>query len=374
MNENIRRLFPVTKNYIYLNHAAASPVSLPVYERITAHARDILDSGLANWREWGGVIEKAREQAALLVNAQPSQIAFTPNTSTGISTIANGIAWRAGDNVVTADCEFPANLSPWIRLEQERGIEVRKATEVDGRIELASILDLVNERTRVVALSFVEFASGFRNDLRSIGHFCRERDVLFVVDAIQGLGALKLDVIRDHVDAFSADAHKFLLGPEGAGLLYAGPRALAAVKPSVVGWMSFESPFSFGGGRQEYVAGARRFEPGTLNVSGIVGLGAALELFHSVGVELIEEYLLSLSSYLGSCLDEKGYEVVSSRRPGETSSIVCCRHARHSSNVLSHALEEKRIITTARMGRLRLSPHFYNTRDDIDQLIDALPG
>ena len=182
MNENIRRLFPVTQNYVYLNHAAAAPLSAPVHQRIIDHARDILDSGHANWREWGIAIEDVRRQAARFVNAEPDDIAFAPNTSSGLSMIANGIEWRPGDNMVTADCEFPANLVPWLRLEHEIGIEVRKAPEVDGRVNLEAILGLIDSRTRVVSLSFVEFASGFRNDLESIGRFCRERGVLFGVN------------------------------------------------------------------------------------------------------------------------------------------------------------------------------------------------
>lgn len=373
MNDNIRSLFPVTQNYIYLNHAAAGPLSLPVHQRILEHARDILDCGLAHWREWGIAIEEVRRQAAGLVNAQPTDIAFAPNTSAGLSMIANGIDWRPGDNMVTADCEFPANLIPWLRVQREIGIEVRQAPEIDGRVDLDAILSLIDERTRVVSLSFVEFASGFRNDLESIGRFCRERDVLFVVDAIQGLGALKLDVVRDQIDAFAADAHKFLLGPDGAALLYLGPRALQSVRPSLVGWMSVEAPFSFASRQQDYVAGARRFEPGTLNTSGVLGLGAAIELLLKTGIDVIESYLLDLTSYLATRLEEKGYEVISSRRPGEKSAIICCTHPRHTAVSLSHQLEEKRIITTARLGRLRLSPHFYNTRQEIDSLIEALP-
>lgn len=373
MNEDIRKLFPVTRNYVYFNHAAAAPISIPVHQRIVEHARDLLESGHAHWREWGAAIEDVRKVAARLVNAQPADIAFAPNTSSGISSIANGIDWQPGDNVVTAECEFPANLVPWLRLQRECGIEVRLAPEVDGRVELDRLLSLVDHRTRVLTISFVEFGSGFRNDLQAIGKFCRERDVLFFVDAIQGLGALKLDVIRDHIDAFAADAHKFLLGPEGAAILYASPRALERVQPTVVGWTSFESPFSFGSSNRAYAAGARRFQPGTLNTSGVLGLGASMELLLKTGIEVIESYLLDLTSYLAVRLEAKGYEVISSRRPGEASAIICCRHPSQAAVSVCSWLEKQRVITTARLGRLRLSPHFYNTREEVDRLIEALP-
>jgi cysteine desulfurase/selenocysteine lyase len=373
MNAEIRNLFPVTQNYIYFNHAAVAPLPLPVYERMHEHARDLLENGLVRWREWGAAVERVRELAARFVNARPDEIAFAPNTSAGIGIIANGIDWRAGDNVVTAECEFPANLRPWLRLARDAGIEVRFAREGDGRLETAEILDLIDERTRVVSLSFVEFASGFRNDLAGIGRHCRERDLLFVVDAIQGLGALKLDVIRDHVDAFAADAHKFLLGPEGAALLYLGPRAFDRVRPTIVGWTSVRDPYNFADLEQEYAAGARRFEPGALNVNGVLGLGASIEMFLQVGVEKIETYLLGLTDYLCARLQERGYQIVSSRRPGEASAVVSCRHPRHQAGDLYRRLAAERIITTARLGRLRISPHFYNTKDEIDRLIEVLP-
>jgi selenocysteine lyase/cysteine desulfurase len=373
MNEEIRQLFPVTQNYIYLNHAAVAPLSLPVYERMKEYERDLLEHGMVHFRKWRAAVEHVRELGAKLINARPREIGFAPNTSSGLGFIANGIEWRAGDNVVTADCEFPANVHPWMRLKREYGVEVRLARERDGRLEIEEILSLIDDRTRAVALSFVEFASGFRNDLRAIGRYCRERNALFVVDAIQGLGALQLDVEREMVDALSADAHKFLLGPDACALFYLSERAMERVRPTLLGWMSVENPEDYLNYEQDYAAGARRFEPGTLNTGGVVGLGAAIELFLRVGVEKIESYLLELGDYLCERLEERGYRVVSSRREGEKSAIICCQHERHSAIHLYHKLDEQRIITTPRLGRLRISPHFYNVKEEIDRLIEALP-
>src|SRR5262245_7417090 len=185
MDLEIRKLFPVTQNHIYLNHAAICPISLPVYERMQAHTRDQLENGAVHFRDWVAAIKHTRELAARLINASDDEIAFAPNTSAGLAMIANGIDWRPGDNVVTADCEFPANIIPWMRIKREFGIDVKMARERDCRLQTEEVLSLIDNRTRVVALSFVEFASGFRNDLASIGRYCREHDVLFVVDAIQ---------------------------------------------------------------------------------------------------------------------------------------------------------------------------------------------
>lgn len=373
MNPDIRKLFPVTDKYVYLNHAAVCPISLPVYGRMQEYTRDLLEHGFVHFREWGEAVKRVRQLAARLINSKPENIAFAPNTSAGLSFVANGIDWRAGDNIVSSTSEFPANVVPWKRVCREFGVEWRTASERDCRLETDEILGLIDSRTRVVTLSFVEYATGFRNDLATIGRYCRERDVLFVVDAIQGLGALKLDVEACSIDALSADAHKFLLGPDGVALFYVSRRAMERIKPTLVGWMSIARPFDFDDEHQSYAPDARRFEPGALNTAGIVGLGAAIELFLNVGVERVESYLLELGDYLCSNLSERGYQIVSSRREGEASAIICCRHDKYSSDHLYHILDERRIITTPRLGRLRISPHFYNTEDDIDRLMDSLP-
>lgn len=373
MNPEIRKLFPVIQNYVYLNHAAVCPISLPVAERILEYTSDLLNHGLVHYEKWGSRTKKVRQLAAQFINAEADEIAFVPNTSSGLSFVANGIDWQSGDNIVTADCEFPANIVPWKRINREFGVELRMARERDGRLETEEILSLIDSRTRVVSLSFVEFASGFRNDLATIGRHCRERGVLFVVDAIQGLGALKLDVQACSIDALSADAHKFLLGPDGVALFYVSRQAMERIKPTLVGWTSLAKPFDFSSQDQPYAPNAQRFEPGALNTTGIVGLGAAIELFLQIGLDRIESHVLGLGDYLCERLNECGYQVVSSRRAGESSAVVCCRHRKFSADELYRILTERRIITTPRLGRLRISPHLYNTREEIDQLIENLP-
>jgi selenocysteine lyase/cysteine desulfurase len=373
MNSEIRKLFPVTQNCVYLNHAAVCPISIPVYERMQRHSRDVMENGAVHFREWLAAVKQTRELAARLINAGPDEIAFAPNTSAGLAMIANGLDWRAGDNIVTADCEFPANVVPWMRIRREFGVEVKMVRERDCRLETEEILNLIDDRTRVVALSFVEFASGFRNDLSAIGRRCRERDVLFVVDAIQGLGALELDVEACAIDALSADAHKYLLGPEGVAVFYVGRRAIERVKPTLVGWLSVNNPEDYLNYDQPYASDARRFESGALNTAGVIGLGAAIELFMQTGLGNIENYLLDLGDYLCGRLSDLGYRVDSSRRAGEKSAIICVHHEKYSAQELYHRLNDRGVITTPRLGRLRISPHFYNTREDIDRLIEALP-
>jgi cysteine desulfurase / selenocysteine lyase len=373
MNDDIRQLFPVTQHCTYLNHAAVGVLSAPVYAAMECHLRDQRDHGAVHYLDWFAAVKHTRTLSAQFINAKPDEIAFAPNTSAGLAMIANGITWHRGDNLVTAACEFPANVIPWQRIAREHGVEVRFAQERNGRLETAEILGLIDERTRVVTLSFVEFASGFRNDLITIGQHCRARDILFVVDAIQGLGALRLDVQAACIDALSADAHKFLLGPEGVALFYVARRALERIKPTLVGWLSVERPFEMDNFNQPWAPNAQRFEPGALNTAGIRGLGAAIEMFMQVGLERIETYLLELGDYLCEGLRARGYHIVSSRQPGAASAIIACQHGRYTAERLYQQLDAQRIITTARLGRLRISPHFYNTKADIDWLLENLP-
>jgi cysteine desulfurase/selenocysteine lyase len=373
MNQTIRSLFPVTEKYIYMNHAAVSPLSTRARDRMAALNDDVTRNGSVNYGEWLRAYEDARASAARLTNARPHEIAFMRNTSEALSTVANGISWREGDSVVSNNIEFPSNVYPWLRLAETRGLKLKQAPERDGRIDADELLSLVDDRTRVVAVSWVQFSSGFRSDIARIGKFCRERDIIFVLDAIQGLGGLKLDVERDSVDAFAADAHKYLLGPEGIALLYVSDRVIDRIKPTVVGWTSVKKHENYLDYRLDYRDGALRFECGTLNTAGVYGLGAAIDLFLETGPEKIQEYLLGLSDYLAESLSAKGYDVISSRRKGETSAIVCCSHKQHSPGSLYHLLREKNIITAPRVGRLRISPHFYNTREEVDALAGALP-
>src|SRR5215471_2191909 len=331
MNESIRSLFPVTQRFIYMNHAAVSPLSKPVRDAMVGITDDVMLNGTGNYDDWYRTYELARSAAARLVNAQAHEIAFMPNTSAGISAIATGLDFKTGDNIVSCEVEFPANVYPWMRLRQQLGITLKLAPERHGRIDPDELISLIDDRTRVVTLSWVQFASGFRSDLARIGRECRERGVFFMVDAIQGLGALKLDVERDFIDAFAADGHKYLLGTEGAGVLFVSDRVIEQVKPTVLGWTSVKKYDQFSHSaldyKLDYREGALRFEYGSLNTVGVYGLRAALDLFLEIGPEKIEEYILSLSDYLADRLKDKGYNVVSPRRTGESAALVCCTHA-----------------------------------------------
>jgi selenocysteine lyase/cysteine desulfurase len=309
-----------------------------------------------------------------MLGALPEQVAFMRNTSDGLSTVANGLDWRPGDNLVTFRGEFPSNIYPWLRLRNAFGVEVRLCEERSGRIDLGELISLIDHKTRVVAISQIQFASGFRADLERIGRAARAHDALLVVDVIQALGVVPIDVQPEFVDVAAAACHKWLLTPEGVGLLYLSARARERIQPTLVGWTSVPNPEDYGNFEQGWNQGTLAWETGTAPIALIHGLEASLKLLQKVGIRLIEAYLQALTDYLCERLQNSQYEIVSSRRPGEKSQIVCIRHTAGLSSMDLYAhLKQRNIITAPRGDRLRISPHLYNTLDEIDELVQALP-
>ena len=374
MTPEVRTLFPITERAIYLNHAAISPLPVPTLRAIEAQLKDVHENGSLNFRSWLAVKERARELLANLLGARPQQVAFMRNTSDALSTVANGLNWRPGDNIVTFTREFPSNIYPWLRIRDVHGVELRMCEEREGRIDPAELDSLIDHNTRIVAISQVQFASGFRTDLQRLGRVVRQHDGLFVVDAIQALGVLPIDVEAELVDVAAGASHKWLLGPEGVGYLYLSDRARERIQPTLVGWVSVPDPDDYLNFEQGWNRGTLAWETGTGPSALIHGLKASLELLETFGVQKIANYLEELTDYLCERLKDKKYEVVSSRAPGEKSQIVCVRHrdgvpAMH----LYHHLGARKIITAPRGDRLRIAPHLYNTSQEVEELIKALP-
>jgi selenocysteine lyase/cysteine desulfurase len=374
MNDTLRALFPVTERAIYLNHAAVSAPPIPTIKAIQAQLADVSENGSVNFREWIAVKENARRLVVEMLGARPEQVAFMRNTSDGISTVANGLDWRAGDNLVTFRNEFPSNLYPWLRIRDELGLEVRLCEERQGRVDVDGLVGMIDKRTRVVAISQIQYASGFRADLERIGRAARAHDALLVVDVIQALGVVPIDVESELVDVAAAACHKWLLTPEGVGLLYLSDRARERIQPTLVGWTSVPNPEDYGNFEQGWNQGTLAWETGTGPVALIHGLEASLNLLNEMGISRIQSYLETLTDHLCERLQDSGYEVVSSRQPREKSQIVCIRHTAGPTlmDLYTH-LKKRKIITAPRGDRLRISPHFYNTLEEIDELVRALP-
>ena len=374
MTPELRALFPITERAVYLNHAAVSPPPTTTIQAVEAQLRDVHENGSLNFLSWLDVKERARELLARLLGARAEQVAFVRNTSDALSTVANGLAWKAGDNIVTFSREFPSNIYPWLRIRDVFGVEVRMCEERNGRIDLNELGSLIDRNTRLVAISHVQFASGFRTDLARLGRFVRQHDALLVVDVIQSLGVVPINVEAELVDVAAGAGHKWLLSPEGVGYLYLSDRARERIQPTLVGWVSVPSPEDYQNFEQGWNRGTLPWETGTGPAALIHGFKASLDLLHRYGPERMETYLAQLTDYLCERVQAKPYDIVSSRVAGEKSQIVCIRHTGSLSAMALYAqLKQRNIITAPRGDRLRIAPHVYNSPGEIDQLVEALP-
>ena len=368
-----RNQFPVTETYIYMNHAGVAPLSRRVREAMAGFIEDATVNGAVNAEDWAKTAEVCRGAAAQLINADPTEIAFMKNTTQGILIAANGIDWQEGDNVVTTAVEFPANVYPWWRLKERYGVQTRMVPERDGRISIEDIAAAIDTRTRALTISHVEFASGFRNNIQALGELCRERDIWFIVDAIQSLGAIEVDVKSCNVDILAADGHKWLLAPEGAAIFYCADEKREQLINTNIGWASVVNPRDFLDYDLTQKPDATRFEEGSYNSVGLYGLNAAIDLLLDIGIPTIETHILELTAGLIAGLEAKGYRVITPKKDLERAGIVIFESAQHTPAEIYEMLHAENIITAERGSGVRVSPHFYNTMSEVERLLEVLP-
>ncbi|HEY6137739.1 MAG TPA: aminotransferase class V-fold PLP-dependent enzyme [Thermoanaerobaculia bacterium] len=367
----LRDLFPVTANIVYMNCAAVGPLSVPAAEAMIAHATDQREYGALHWRDWYAEYVRLREAAARLLNATPQEIAILKNTSEGLSFVAQGIRWRAGDNVVTTDLEFPSNSTPWRSLDR-RGVELRVVQSRDGAFEPDDVEALIDERTRVVTLSSVAFHNGFAADLDAVGEICARRGVLFCVDAIQSVGVLPMDVRRSKIDFLAADGHKWMCGPEGASIFFVAKEKMEELEVVEHGWTNIDRKGKFIDCPDDLLPDSRRFEAGSLNTNGIYGLRASLELLLETGIDAIADYVVALASRFAERLEGIGWRVASPR-PIRSAIIGAIPPGVEPSLLRWHRLlEENGVVCAPREGMLRFSPHLFNEDAEVDKVIELL--
>lgn len=366
----IRQDFPIVDHAVYLNHAAVGPIPRSVQTAVS-HWLDLrLTQAGDVWDIAQPKYEEGRRLAAKLVNGLTENIAYIQNTSHGISLIANGLLWQSGDNVVVPAREFPSNYLVWQRL-QAQGVEIRHIPAPDGRITAHQVAPLVDERTRVVTLSHVQFFNGYQVDLAPIGEICRQQDALLVVDGTQSIGAITLDMAQCGIDALVVSAHKWMLGPLGIGFMALSPQAMEQVDVSILGWLSVEDPFNFAHDKK-LLPDANRFEPGTENGAGKYGLLARLQQIEAIGATAIEQRVLDLTDYLCEQLRAHDCEIASPRGAGEKSAIVTFKHHHMASEQLLQRLTAANIRASLRQGNIRISPHYYNSEAEIDLVVENL--
>ena len=363
-----RDQFPVTERLIYLNHAAVAPLPRPCAEAMQWLAQDALDFGSLHYDKWLDTYEQLRVAAARLIGAERGEIAIVKNTSEGIATIAMGMKWHPGDRVVAFREEFPSNYYPWLRLEEHRA-SVDWLSVTDS----LDVIDRACEGAKLLAISFVQYLSGLRADLNAIGEICHRHRCFFLVDAIQGLGAFPLDVEKAHIDALAADGHKWMLGPEGCGILYIRKNLQESIFPMEFGWTNVAGYHDYSSRDLTLRPDAGRYECGTLNTIGCYGLKASIEFLLQIGIERIAPAVQSLTDQLTEGASKKGYQLLGDRTTENGAGIVSLHKPGLDSRELVHLLKERGIIAAPRQGWVRFSPHFYISPEDIDRVVAALP-
>jgi cysteine desulfurase/selenocysteine lyase len=370
--KNHRALFPITERFAYMDHASMGPISRPVIDAQRAFLERQATLGSEAAPEFREASRRLRRSMADFIGADSDEIALTKNTPEGLCMVANGLSWGPRENVVTTDLEFPANMYPWLNLEG-KGVEVRIVRSERGCLPTKRVVEAIDARTRLVAISLVQFSTGLRSDLATLAEYCRPRGIYLVTDAIQAVGVLPVDVHRLGVDFLACASHKWLLGPFGMGWFYCRKELLEQLRPTEVGQASVAQRESWLDYRLEFHPTAARFECGVVNFEGVHGLQASLDVLKEAGRQPIYDRIVALNDHLIEGLDARGYEVVSSRVTCERSGIVSFRSERHDSAALHKRLHEAEVIVSLREGLVRVSPHFYNDTDDVHRLLAALP-
>jgi cysteine desulfurase/selenocysteine lyase len=360
--------FPVREHLIYLNHAAVAPLCRPAAEAMRHLAADAMEFGSLHYPEWLETYERLRIAAARLIGAARDEIAIVKNTSEGIATVAAGLDWRPGDKIVAFREEFPANYFPWKKLEQT-GVRVEWLSCHDSldRIEQAC------RGARLLAISFVQYLSGYRAPIEAIGEICARNGCIFLVDAIQGLGAFPIDVRRARIHALAADGHKWLLGPEGCGILFISQGVRDSIRPVEFGWTNVAAYSDYASRDLTLRPDAGRYECGTLNTIGCFGLMASIEFLLDVGLGVISPVVQKLGDLVAEGAQAKGYEVLGSRSPENGAGIVSFRRSGVESSYIVQKLKSAGVVAAPRQGWVRMSPHFYISPDDIGHMLEALP-
>lgn len=369
-----RREFPICARTIYCAHAADAP--LP--RRVAEAMKESIERASIDARQYEHElerIEQTRTLVAQLLGAETEEIAFTGPTASGLNTVANGLDWKPGDEVVCYLDDYPANVYPWLALERQGVKPVVLETERIGEITPEIVERALTKRTKLVALASANYCSGFRIDLEAIGSLCAEHGVLFSVDAIQTLGVSPIPL--QHVDFLSAGAQKWMLGPSGAGILYVKKSRHDRLRPPIIGGWNVVSPNFIAQREVKFETGGRKFEPGAYTHSVLAGLRAAVELLLEAGATEISKRISNLNQSLRDELARAGFEFLSPSDNKRRCGILTFRHPRVSSNALWEAAMKNDIVISLRFDRanrswLRVSPHFYNTSSEIKKIADVL--
>ncbi len=369
--EKARSYFPYLNNgIVYFNHASTGPISKVVRERIENFLKERSEEKIDDYHEFKDVADETKIMIAETINCLSDRIAFLDNTTNGMIWIASGIEWKPGDRIILNDVEFPANVLPFLQLK-EKGVVVDFIKSTNGIVTAEEIIDAIQPRTKLISISFVQFLSGYRVDLEKIGKACKEKRIIFSVDAIQGLGAVRLDVEKYNIDFLANGTQKWLLGLQGLAFIYVRKELQNMMKSAPIGWLSVKDAWNLLEFDLTTKETAERFQPGTLNNLGIYGFNASMKLFQEFGFDEIEKQVLSNSKYFIYELANIGYKSALHSLPEKHLSGIVSFKTENGQKILDHLIQKK-IVCSLREGYIRFAPHFYNTKQEIDFVIDSL--
>ncbi|WP_455284716.1 aminotransferase class V-fold PLP-dependent enzyme [[Eubacterium] cellulosolvens] len=368
--DKIRSEFLVTKKLAYLDHAAVGPLPTMTVEAIKRVTDEKCDGDL-HWQSWEDTVEETRKSIASLIGANVEEIALVHSTTEGIAIVANGLSYEKGSNIVTCDMEFQSNLFPWQSIAKRQRLELRVVRNSDGKLRIEDFSDAIDAKTRLVAISYVQYSNGFRTDLEELSKIAHENEAYIVTDAVQAVGQMPVNVSKLGVDFLTTSGYKWLLSPIATGFLYVKRNLFEELWPTIVGYRSDEKGLEFGFREFRPAPTARRYEAGQLNFSGFAGMEKSIELLQSVGLDNVWRRIVSLIDRTIDGVERNSrVQVNSSLNQASRSGIV--NLACDDPDSVGARLMEHGVAISVRSGGLRISPHFYNTENEIDKLVSEL--
>ncbi len=369
--EPYRALFPhIQTGKLWLNHAAISPLNNRTKNAVDRYLMNRSSGSIDDFPQIVEISSNAKFQLGTIINAHPKRIGFVNNTTEGLNILANGIEWKSGDRILLNDIEFPANVVPFMNLKRS-GVEIDFVKSRNGEIHTEDIESAITPRTRMLSISFVQFLSGFKSDLKSIGALCKRKKIIFCVDAIQGVGTTPIDVTESQIDFLSCGTHKWMLSMMGLGFIYITEEMQSRIHQQHAGWTSNKDHFArFFEYRLDFDESARRYENGAQNNAGIAAVGESAALLNEVGIENVHSHLLSLTDTVIDFADRNSIALSTPREHHKRTGIVTLKVP--NSEKMFESLNNQNIIVSLREGQIRISPHFYNSAEDIEIVCTAI--
>ncbi|OGU35425.1 MAG: hypothetical protein A2068_07985 [Ignavibacteria bacterium GWB2_35_6b] len=367
----VRALFPhIAENKIYFNHASNGPVHNRIKERLSEYIEERNHKMIVNHDKSLAASKTAKEKLSEILGTKPDRIAWADNVSNATSGIVQSLKWKTGDRILLNDLEFPSNVYPFLNLKSE-GVEVDFVKSKDGKVLVDDYEKLITPNTKLISVSLVQFLSGYRIDVKKLGEICRQKGILFFVDGIQGAGVVNINVEESNIDLFTGGSHKWFMGLEGTGHFYISQKLQNIIQQKLVGWTSVVDPWNLLDYNLTLRKNVDRYQNGTLNTIGITALDESLNLYKEFGMENVEKNVLSNTEYFINKLNETGINtVLENISQNDIAGIVTIKHENAKRIFIN--LEKKNIFGSFREGMIRFSPHFYNTKDEIDFVVGEL--